>query len=73
MLCHHSPASKVMIVATPSVPHHYSSVTHSMSSIKKMIKQVWLWPYKAPGIVDSGSYDISIVCGPKDISHENLF
>ena len=29
-------------------------------------KQVWLWPYKAPGIVGSGSYDITIVCGPRD-------
>ena len=30
-------------------------------------KQVWLWPYKAPGVVESGSYDITIVCGPRDM------
>ena len=30
-------------------------------------EQVWLWPYKAPGIVVSGSYDNTIVCGPKDM------
>ena len=34
---------------------------------KCFFKQVWLWPYKAPGIVGSVSYDISSVCGPKDI------
>ena len=38
-----------------------------------MEKQVWLWPYKAPAIVDSGSYDITIVCGPEDMSLDNLF
>ena len=32
-----------------------------------------LWPYKAPGIVDLGSYDISIVCGSKDMNLQNLF
>ena len=44
-------------------------------SIASMLytKQVWLWPYKAPAIVDSGSYDITIVCGPEDMSLENLF
>ena len=31
-------------------------------------KQVWHWPYKAPGIVDSGLYAITIVCGTKDKS-----
>ena len=30
-------------------------------------KQVWHWPYEAPGIVDSGLYAITIVCGPKDM------
>ena len=33
-------------------------------------KQVWHWPYEAPGIVDSGLYAITIVCGPKDMSQE---
>ena len=32
------------------------------------MQQVWLWPYEAPGIVDSGSNAITIVCGPKDMS-----
>ena len=32
-----------------------------------MKKQVLLWPYKAPGIVGSGSYDITILCGPRDM------
>ena len=36
-------------------------------------KQVWLWPYKAPGIIVSGSYDITIECGSKDMSPENIF
>ena len=35
--------------------------------MSKDVKQVWLWPYKAPGIVGSGSYDITIVCGPRDM------
>ena len=35
--------------------------------LKLITKQVWLWPYKAPGIVESGSYDITIVCGPRDM------
>ena len=35
-------------------------------------KQVWHWP-KAPGIVDSGLYAITIVCGPKDMSLEKYF
>ena len=30
-------------------------------------KQVWHQPYKAPGIVGSELYDISIVGGPKDM------
>ena len=34
------------------------------------IKQVWLWPNKAPGIVGSGLYDITIQCGSKDMSLE---
>ena len=34
------------------------------------LKQVWHWPYEAPGIVDSGLYAITIVCGPKDMSQE---
>ena len=33
-------------------------------------KQVWLWPNKAPGIVGSGLYDITIQCGSKDMSLE---
>ena len=33
-------------------------------------EQVWLWPNKAPGIVGSGSYDITIQCGSKDMSLE---
>ena len=37
------------------------------------LKQVWLWPYKAPDIVDLGSYDITIVCDPKDMSLKILF
>ena len=36
-------------------------------------KQVWHWPYEAPGIVDSGLYAITIVCGPKDMSLEKYF
>ena len=36
-------------------------------------EQVWLWPYKAPDIVDFWSYDITIVCDPKDMSLKNLF
>ena len=31
-------------------------------------KQAWHWPYEAPGLLGSGLYDITIVCGPKDIS-----
>ena len=38
--------------------------------IFQLYKQVWLWPNKAPGIVGSGSYDISIQCGSKDMSLE---
>ena len=34
---------------------------------KIVLKQVWLWPYKAPGVVESGSYNITIVCGPRDM------
>ena len=34
------------------------------------IKQVWQWPQEAPGIVGSGLYDITIVCGPKNMSLE---
>ena len=30
-------------------------------------EQIWLWPYKAPGVVESGSYNITIVCGPRDM------
>ena len=37
-------------------------------SIKE--KQLWLWPNKAPGVVGSGSYDITIQCGSKDMSLE---
>ena len=37
---------------------------------KKSNKQVWLWPNKAPGIVGSGLYDITIQCGSKDMSLE---
>ena len=33
-------------------------------------EQVWLWPNKAPGIVGSGLYDITIQCGSKDMSLE---
>ena len=29
--------------------------------------QVLHWPYKAPGVVESGSYDITIVCGLRDM------
>ena len=36
-------------------------------------EQVWHWPYEAPGIVDSGLYAITTVCGPKDTSLKNLF
>ena len=36
-------------------------------------KQVWHWPYETPGIVYSGLYDITIVCGPKDMSLEKYF
>ena len=32
------------------------------------LKQVWHWPYEAPGIVGSGLYDITIVCGPNNMS-----
>ena len=31
-------------------------------------KQVWHWSYEAPGIVCSELYDITIACGPKDMS-----
>ena len=34
------------------------------------IKQVWHWPYEAPGIVNSGLYAITIVCDLKDMSQE---
>ena len=34
---------------------------------QKKIKQVWQWPYEAPGIVDSGLYAITFRCGPKDM------
>ena len=34
------------------------------------VQQVWLWPYKAPDIVDFGSYDITIVYDPKDMNLE---
>ena len=37
---------------------------------EKKRKQVWHWQYEAPGIVDSGLYAITIVCGPKDMSQE---
>ena len=37
------------------------------------LKQVWHWPYETPGIVDSGLYAITIVCGPKDMSLEKYF
>ena len=33
-------------------------------------KQVWQWPYEAPGIVDSGLYAITFRCGPKDMCLE---
>ena len=36
-------------------------------------KQARLWPYEAPGIVRSGLYDLTIVCGPKDVSLEKMF
>ena len=36
-------------------------------------KQVWLWPYKAPGIIVSGSYDITIECGSKDMSLAKIY
>ena len=39
----------------------------------KKKKQVWYWPYEAPGIVESGLYAITIVCGSKDMSQENIF
>ena len=40
---------------------------------KHGLEQVWHWPYEAPGIVDSGLYAITIVCGPKDMSLEKYF
>ena len=33
-------------------------------------KKVWHWPNESPGIVSSGLYDITIVCGPKDMGLE---
>ena len=33
-------------------------------------QQVWQWPWEAPGIVGSGLYDITIMCGPKNMSLE---
>ena len=36
----------------------------------RLLKQVWLWPYKSPSIVRSGSYDITIEFGSKDMSLE---
>ena len=42
-------------------------MTQAIKEKLAMMKQVWIWPYKAPGIVGSGSYDISIVCCPRDM------
>ena len=39
-------------------------------SRRKNNKQVWQWPQEAPGIVGSGLYDITIMCGPKNMSLE---
>ena len=33
-------------------------------------EQVWLWPYEAPGIVGSELYAITVMCGPKNMSHQ---
>ena len=38
--------------------------------ISWLYEQLWQWPYEALGIVDSGLYDITILCGPKDMSLE---
>ena len=43
----------------------------SLSDSKKLsLKQVWLWPNKAPGIAGSRLYDITIQYGSKDMSLE---
>ena len=47
--------------------------TLGVSAMPLKYQQVWYWPYEAPGIVDSGLYDITIVCGPKDMSLEKYF
>ena len=41
-----------------------------LKAVPVRVKQVWHWPYEAPGIVDSELYAITIVCGPKDMSQE---
>ena len=35
-----------------------------LNVLKSCKEHVWLWPYETPGIVSSGLYDITIVCGP---------
>ena len=55
---------------------HQLTVTSSLTMLRKLktpilLEQVWLLPYKAPGIVGSGLYDITIVCGPRDKRLQN--
>ena len=52
-----------------SLLNHLALVLHAANLLCEM-KQVWHLPYEAPGIVDSGLYAITIVCGPKDMSQE---
>ena len=39
----------------------------------RKIQHVWLWPYKARGIVGFVSYDINIQCNSKGMSLKNIF
>ena len=55
---------------------HQLTVTSSLTMLQNLktlilVEQAWLRPYKTPGIVGSGSYDITIVCGPRDMRLQN--
>ena len=42
----------------------------NFNSLVFIVKQLWLWSYKALGTYGSGSSDNTIVCCPKDMSVE---
>ena len=58
------PGHVVLLKYSPN----YLNIQNCITTLFK--KQVWHWPYEALGIVDSGLYAITIVCGPKDMSQE---